>query len=453
MVFLQILKKLELYNLYFFFKLYNTPIKLRSYMLSKNKIGIIGLGYVGLPLALAFSKKYSVTGFDINKKRIEKLNEGIDETDHLSSIEITKQKNIKFTNTILDLSDCNIFIVTVPTPVNNKKKPDLRPLLDASKSLSRILKKKDIVIYESTVFPGVTEDICGPILEKNSGLKINKNLFLGYSPERINPGDKKRTLTKITKIISGSNPMTRKKISKLYSSIIKAGVYEAESIKIAEAAKVIENTQRDLNIALINELSVIFKKQKLSTEKILKAAETKWNFISFRPGLVGGHCIGVDPYYLTHISRKLGYNPKIILSGRKLNDNMSFNVFENIQEILKNKSKSKKVNKVLIMGLTFKENCSDVRNSKVLDLYDHFNNKKFQVYSFDPFAKNWTSEFRKKYNLIGSLENKKFDVVVLAVKHSKFLKIKSKIKKLLNQSGFIYDLKYLFNEQPNIYRL
>ena len=418
-----------------------------------KKIAIIGLGYVGLPLALAFSKKNFVIGFDVNEKRIKNLQNGFDISGELSKREILKYKNIQFSNNYSDLLKCEIFIVTVPTPIDSKNIPNLKPLLEATKTVSKVLKKKNIVIYESTVFPGATEEVCGPILEKYSGLKINKNLFLGYSPERINPGDKKRGLPHIVKIVSGSNKITTKIISRLYSSIIKAGIYEAESIKIAEAAKVIENTQRDLNIALINELSLIFKKQNLSTEKILKAAETKWNFISFRPGLVGGHCIGVDPYYLTYNSKKYGYNPKIILSGRKLNNQMPLNIFKDIQKILRNKQMNNKKISILIMGLTFKENCSDIRNSKVLKLFEYFNDKKYKIFSFDPFSKNWTTNFKLKYNLVNSLDNKKFDVIILAVKHDYFIKKKNKIKKLCKKRGFIYDLKYLFPEQKNIYRL
>ncbi len=303
----------------------------------ENKIAVIGLGYVGLPLALAFSKKNSVIGFDINKNRIKNLIKGIDDTGEVSKSEILISNKIKFSNNIDDLIKSNIYIVTVPTPVDKKKRPNLNSLLAATKTVSKVLKKNDLVIYESTVFPGVTEEICGPILEKNSGLKINKDLFIGYSPERINPGDKNRKLSQIIKIVSGSNNYIKEKVSKLYSTIIKAGVHKADSIKIAEAAKVIENTQRDLNIAFINELSLIFKKLNLSTEKILKAAETKWNFIPFRPGLVGGHCIGVDPYYLTYKSKKIGYNPKIILGGRNLNDYMPLHVFRDVKTILKKK--------------------------------------------------------------------------------------------------------------------
>jgi UDP-N-acetyl-D-glucosamine/UDP-N-acetyl-D-galactosamine dehydrogenase len=422
--------------------------------LHKNKIGIIGMGYVGLPLAAAFAKKQKVIGFDINKKRIKDLINGLDITNEINRKNLKNLKNLKFSDDINELKSCEIYIVTVPTPVNTKNKPDLKPLLNATKIISKVLTKNNLVIYESTVFPGATEELCGPILEKNSGFRVNHNLFLGYSPERINPGDEKRKLSNIVKIVSGSNIKAQKKISNLYSSIIKAGIYKAESIKIAEAAKVIENTQRDLNIAFINELSIIFKKLNLSTEKILKAAETKWNFIPFRPGLVGGHCIGVDPYYLTYKAKKVGYKPKIILSGRNLNDQMSLSVFEDINNILIKKNKKyKNKKKILIMGLTFKENCPDTRNSKVLDLFNHFKKEKFEISSYDPYSKSWSSKFKSKYNIIESLKNRKFDAIILAVKHQNFIRNKKKIKDLCNKSGFIYDLKYLFPESPNIYRL
>ena len=318
-------------------------------ILKKKKIGVIGMGYVGLPLAIAFSKKNYVNGFDINKKRINELRKKIDLTGEVSKKEISKAKNLHFSDNISDLANCEIYIITVPTPVNKKNKPDLKPLIYATKYISKILNKNNLVIYESTVFPGATEEICGPILEKNSGLKINYNLFLGYSPERINPGDKRRNLKDIIKIVSGSNLKTRNQVAKLYSSIIKAGVFKVESIKIAEAAKVIENTQRDLNIAFINELALIFKKLNLSSEKVLEAAETKWNFIPFRPGLVGGHCIGVDPYYLTYKAKTIGYKPKIILGGRSLNDQMSYHVYKDINNILKKKNGNIRTKKILII--------------------------------------------------------------------------------------------------------
>ncbi len=413
-------------------------------------IGVVGMGYVGLPLAVEFSKKLNVVGFDINNQRINELKKNIDVTKEVSKKELSKSKKIIFSNDPSYLKKCKIFIVTVPTPVDSKNKPDLNNLIKATNLISKIIKKNDIVIYESTVFPGATEEICGSILERKSGFKINKDFFLGYSPERINPGDKKKRIKDIVKITSGSNLKTTKIVSKLYSLIIKAGIHQTDSIKIAEAAKVIENTQRDLNIAFINELSLIFKKMKISTEKVLKAAETKWNFISFRPGLVGGHCIGVDPYYLTYKSKKIGHNPKLILSGRSLNDQMPQLIFKDINRII-NFKKLKKP-KILIMGLTFKENCPDTRNSKVLKLYDIFFRKKFHLTTFDPYSNLWNKNFIQRYNITKKINNN-FDVIILAVKHDKFINKKNNIKKFLTEKGFIYDLKYILPETSNHFRL
>ena len=418
--------------------------------LNKICIGVIGMGYVGLPLAMEFAKKIKVIGFDINSNRINQLKNKIDVTNEISKLEFNKSKKIFFSNNLESIMSCDIFIITVPTPVNFKKKPDLDPLIKATTMISKVVKKNNIVIYESTVFPGATEEICGPILEKHSGLKINKNLFLGYSPERINPGDKTKKISDIIKITSGSNLKTTKIITKLYSLIIKAGIHQADTIKIAEAAKVIENTQRDLNIAFINELSLIFKKMNISTEKVLKAAETKWNFISFRPGLVGGHCIGVDPYYLTHKSKKIGYNPKLILAGRSLNDSMPSLISNDIQKLVK--IKKIKNPRVLIMGLTFKENCPDTRNSKVLNLFKLLN-KKMLVSSFDPYFKLWNRNFIKKYNVIDKIGNKKFDIVIIAVKHKQFIRQKKKLNEYCKKKGFVYDLKYIISENKNHYRI
>ena len=419
--------------------------------LKKISIGVLGMGYVGLPLAVEFSKKLNVIGFDINSKRINQFKNKIDVTKEVSKKEFLSSNKISFSNNLESLKDCNIFIVTVPTPVDSKNKPDLSHLIKATHLISKIVKKNDIVIYESTVFPGATEEICGPILEKNSGLIINKNLFLGYSPERINPGDKKKRIKDIIKITSGSNLKTSKIVSKLYALIIKAGIHETETIKIAEAAKVIENTQRDLNIAFINELALIFKKMEISTEKVLKAAETKWNFIPFRPGLVGGHCIGVDPYYLTYKSKKIGHNPKLILSGRSLNDQMPLSIFKDINRII-NLKKLKKP-KILIMGLTFKENCPDTRNSKVLNLYNHFIKQKLSVTSYDPYHRLWNHDFIKKYNVKNKIKNGSFDIIILAVKHAEFIKQKNKILKYRTKNGFFYDLKYILPENRNHFRL
>ncbi len=418
---------------------------------SNIKIAVIGMGYVGLPLAIEFSKKkIKVIGFDINKQRIQKLSYGKDHTNEIDKKELKKTK-IFFSYNLTDLKDCNIFIVTVPTPVNNKNKPDLAPLLNATKLVSKVLKKKDIIIYESTVFPGATEELCGPLLEKETGFKINKDIFLGYSPERINPGDKKKRIKDIVKITSGSNLKTSKIVANLYSLIIKAGIHKAETIKIAEAAKVIENTQRDLNIAFINELSLIFKKMNISTEKVLQAAETKWNFVSFRPGLVGGHCIGVDPYYLTYKSKKIGHNPRLILAGRNLNDQMPNIIYKEIKNILDYKKILKP--KILVMGLTFKENCPDTRNSKALNLFNCFYKNNYSVFSYDPYHKFWNKKFLEKYNVQTKIDKKKFDVVILSVKHKEFKKGKRKILDYCTKDGFIYDLKYVLPEKTNHFRI
>ena len=420
-----------------------------------NKIAIIGMGYVGLPLAVALAKKNHVVGFDINKIRVNNLKRGIDQTKEILKNEIINSKKLRFSDKISDLSKCETYIITVPTPVDKNNKPNLKPLLNATKTISKVLSKNNLVIYESTVFPGATEELCGPILEKNSGFKINKNLYLGYSPERINPGDKNRKLTDIVKIVSGSNKKAQARVSKLYSSIIKAGVYKTDSIKTAEAAKVIENTQRDLNIALINELSIIFKKLKLDTEEVLKAAETKWNFNSFRPGLVGGHCIGVDPYYLTYKSKIAGYDPKIILAGRNLNDNMSTYVTNNVLKILTKKKIKIKNAKILVMGLSFKENCSDLRNSKILDVCKFLLKNKTQVEAYDPLVDKKAIELNF-LNIIKYPKKNTYDCIIISAKHDSFIKMKSKkIHSFCNKGGFIYDLKYMLNkkEEKNYFRL
>ena len=418
-------------------------------------IAIIGMGYVGLPLAVALAKKNHVVGFDIDKIRINSLQKGVDYTREILKSEIINLNKLKFSDKISDLTECETYIITVPTPVDKNNKPNLKPLLNATKTISKVLSENNLVIYESTVFPGATEELCGPILEKNSGFKINKNLYLGYSPERINPGDKNRKLTDIVKIVSGSNKKAESRVSKLYSSIIKAGVYKANSIKTAEAAKVIENTQRDLNIALINELSIIFKKLNLDTEEVLKAAETKWNFNSFRPGLVGGHCIGVDPYYLTYKSKIAGYNPKIILAGRKLNDHMSTYVTNNILKILTKKKLKIKNIKILVMGLSFKENCSDLRNSKILDVCKLLLKNKIYVEAYDPLINKKAIELNF-LNLVKYPKKNTYDCVIISTKHSVFLKMKSKtIRSFCNKDGFIYDLKYMLNkkDEKNYFRL
>ena len=410
------------------------------------------MGYVGLPLAVAFAKKFIVTGYDINLQRINKLKKNYDETNEVLKNSLKNAKKLNFTSKIGDISDCNIFIITVPTPVFKNNQPNLKMLISASKEVGKIIKKNDIIIYESTVYPGVTEEICIPILEKNSKQKINKDFFVGYSPERVNPGDKSKKITDITKIVSGSNKYALNKINKLYLKIITAGTYQAKNIKIAEAAKVIENTQRDLNIALINELSIIFEKLKISTEEVLKAAETKWNFLSFRPGLVGGHCIGVDPYYLTYKSKKVGYVPKIILAGRKLNDDMPKYVFKKIYNEFKSRKIRMYKKKILIMGLTFKENCPDIRNSKVINLFDYFKKQNVKISTYDPVL-NLKKKFKKNYNLISKPKKNFYDCVIIAVKHKQFIDKKRMIKTYCNKNGFIFDLKYILKNEKNYKRV
>lgn len=387
----------------------------------KNKIAIIGLGYVGLPLAVAFSKKFEVIGFDINQSRIQELKNGHDHTleiedDLLSSV----SNNLSYSFNIQDVKDCNIYIITVPTPVDTANRPNLAALIDSSKIVGSVLKRGDIVIYESTVYPGVTEDVCVPELENSSGLKFNKDFFCGYSPERINPGDKVNTIEKIKKITSGSTPEIANEVDNLYKKIITAGTFPAASIKVAEAAKVIENTQRDLNIALVNELSVIFQRLNLDTLDVLEAAGSKWNFLPFRPGLVGGHCIGVDPYYLTHAAEQVKYNPQLILAGRRINDNMAIYMVKKIlQKMIVNGIEIKN-STIGVMGITFKENCPDVRNSKVADVVYELRNWGANVVVVDPWANQ--SELQEIYDIsLGEINvNKKVDSLIVAVGHKEF---------------------------------
>ena len=418
------------------------------------KLGIIGLGYVGLPLALEFSKNRKVIGFDLKKNRIEELNSGIDKNLESSKEEIQNSKQLNFTNNVEDLKYANCFIVTVPTPINELKKPDLQPLLQASEMIGKIIKKGDLIIYESTVYPGCTEEVCVPILEKFSNLKFNLDFFCGYSPERINPGDKKHTISNIKKITSGSTPKILDLIDNLYNEIIIAGTHKASSIKVAEAAKVIENTQRDINIALINELSMIFSKLNIDTKEVLDAAGSKWNFLSFKPGLVGGHCIGVDPYYLTYKAESVGHHPKIILAGREINDNMGSHV---VSEMIK-KMEEKKINiknsKILIMGITFKENCSDIRNSGVKMVFERLKKYTHNIDLYDP----WTDskEIKKIYGINSqqTLDKNNYDGIIIAVAHKIFIEMgKIKILNLCKKNHVIYDLKYLFSKDQIDLRL
>ena len=419
--------------------------------MNNPKIAIIGLGYVGLPLAAAFASKYEVVGFDINTKRIAELNSGLDATNELTTEQLNKVvgTSLKFTTILEDISNCTTFIVTVPTPVTSSKNPDLTPIVKATESLSTALKKGDTVVYESTVYPGVTEEVCVPILEEKTGLKFNTDFFVGYSPERINPGDKKHTITKITKVVSGSTPQTLKKLSALYGSIIEAGIYEAPTIKTAEAAKVIENTQRDINIAFVNELSIIFSKMGIDTNEVLKAAGTKWNFLNFFPGLVGGHCIGVDPYYLAYKSEELGYTPEMILAGRKINDSMpTFIVSQIVKQLLKQNKNSQNA-KALILGATFKENCPDLRNSKVVDVYQELNEFGFQVDVFDLEAD--AEVFLKEYGFdkLKEISNNEYDVVILAVAHDSFKTINP--KDLIVKEGVVFDVKGFYKDPDFLY--
>ena len=414
--------------------------------LNDIKIAIIGLGYVGLPLAVEFCKKYNVVGYDVNERRIEELSAGIDTTLEVPKKDLNKANNLKFSNKEECLKDANIFIITVPTPINEHKQPDLSYLENASELVSNYLKKQDFVIYESTVYPGATEEVCVPILEKFSKLKFNTDFFVGYSPERINPGDKDHRVSNILKVTSGSTIKSADFIDDLYGSIIDAGTFKASSIKVAEAAKVIENTQRDVNIALINELTIIFNKLNINTNDVLEAAETKWNFLPFKPGLVGGHCIGVDPYYLTFKAQSAGYHPEMILAGRRLNDNMgSYVAGELIKKMIK-KDIDINVSRVLIMGLTFKENCPDLRNTKVIDMVDELNEYNILVDVMDPLCSK--DEAKKQYNLdiLETPPAQAYDSVIIAVGHSIFKELGIKwIKNLCKENHIIYDLKNSFN--------
>ena len=412
----------------------------------QNKIAIIGLGYVGLPLATEFGKIIETVGFDLNCERIEELLSGYDSTLEVESSEIRKAKKLSFTSNLKDIRDCNYFIVTVPTPIDKNKDPDLEPLITASVSIGSILKSGDIVIYESTVFPGATEEICVPILEKHSKLKFNVDFFCGYSPERINPGDREHRLTSIMKVTSGSTPEIAKKVDTLYKKIIKAGTYKADSIKIAEAAKVIENTQRDINIALINELSMIFNKMGIDTKAVLEAAETKWNFLPFKPGLVGGHCIGIDPYYLTYKAKLVGYNPEMILAGRRLNDGMPKYICSEIFRLFLNKDIKINNSSILIMGLTFKENCPDLRNSKVLDIIGELDKNGCKVCVYDPWVKNESMFNDTSTKLIDEPKKNSYDAIILAVNHDVFKNISlSVIKSYGKKNHIIYDVKHIFD--------
>ena len=408
-------------------------------------ICIVGLGYVGLPLSLAFSeKKIRVIGYDSSLKRIKELNESKDINGEFSKEELNSSKNIIFTNNSLDIIDANIYIITVPTPINKAKNPNLKPLLKASEIVGKNLSLNDIVIYESTVYPGCTEEECVPVLELNSGMTFNKDFFCGYSPERINPGDKIRRLKDIVKVTSGSNCETALRIDSLYKKIIQAGTHLAPSIKVAEASKIIENVQRDVNISLMNELAIIFNKIGIDTTDVLKASSTKWNFLNFKPGLVGGHCIGVDPYYLAYKAQQVGYTPNVILSGRKVNNKMGKHIAGNIKNLLQKNNKKPENCNTLILGVTFKENCSDIRNSRVFNLHKSLIKLKIKVDLFDPHAINEEVIKNYKIKLINKI-NKKYDVIILAVAHDEFLKMN--LINFKKPNGIIYDVKSVLDKK------
>jgi UDP-N-acetyl-D-glucosamine/UDP-N-acetyl-D-galactosamine dehydrogenase len=422
--------------------------------LFNKQIAVIGLGYVGLPLAAEFGKKYTVVGFDVNPDRVSELQNGIDRTLEVSGEELAASSNLSFTTHLYDIRHANVFIVTVPTPIDKHKQPDLTPLLRASESIGSVLKDGDIVIYESTVYPGATEDDCVPVLEEHSGLKFNVDFFAGYSPERINPGDKEHRVTTIKKVTSGSTPDIATVVDELYASIITAGTHKAPSIKVAEAAKVIENTQRDVNIALVNELALIFNKMEIDTEAVLEAAGTKWNFLPFRPGLVGGHCIGVDPYYLTHKAESIGYHPKIILAGRRLNDGMGAYV---VTQLVKRMAQSRmhvQGSRVLVMGLAFKENCPDLRNTRVIDIIRELSEYEVQTDVLDPWID--PLEAKREYGItpVQDPAPGTYDAVILAVPHRQFREMGiGDIRALGKPTHLLYDLKYVFSEEESDIRL
>lgn len=424
------------------------------FKLENARIAIIGLGYVGLPLAVEFSKKYPVVGFDINQARVDELKGGADSTLEVSAKELAEAKTLTYASDKSILSSCNVFIVTVPTPIDKFKQPDLTPLIKVSEMLGTIIKKGDTIIYESTVYPGATEEDCIPVVESVSGLKFNDDFFAGYSPERINPGDKEHRVTNILKVTSGSTPQVADFVDAIYKSIITAGTHKASSIRVAEAAKVIENTQRDVNIALINELSIIFNKLGIDTLEVLEAAGTKWNFLPFRPGLVGGHCIGVDPYYLTHKAQAEGYHPDMILAGRRINDGMGEYVVSQLVKQMMKKRIQIDGARVLIMGLTFKENCPDLRNTKVIDIVNELKEYNITVDIVDPWCSSEEAQHEYGVSTMTTAEEGIYDGIVLAVGHQKFKDLGAEvIRKLGKQSHVLYDLKYVLDKSSVDMRL
>jgi len=410
----------------------------------KLVIGIIGMGYVGLPLAVEFGKKYPTIGFDIKSNRIKELESGKDSTLEVEPEELKNATKLKYTSELNHIAECDVYIVTVPTPIDEFKQPDLTPLKSASQTIGKVLSKGNIVIYESTVYPGATEEVCVPILENESKLKFNQDFFAGYSPERINPGDKEHRVTTIKKVTSGSTPEIAELVDQLYKSIIIAGTHKANSIKVAEAAKVIENTQRDVNIALINELSLIFNRLGIDTQAVLEAAGSKWNFLPFRPGLVGGHCIGVDPYYLTHKAQAIGYQPEVILAGRRINDNMGKYVASQVVKLMVKRGIPVVNSNILIMGLAFKENCPDLRNTRVVDIVEELNSYNANIDIYDPWVDNEEARAEYGINIIDNLDGKKYDAIILAVAHKQFVDMGiEEIRKNAKKEHVLFDIKHL----------
>jgi UDP-N-acetyl-D-glucosamine/UDP-N-acetyl-D-galactosamine dehydrogenase len=412
--------------------------------LDDTKLAIIGLGYVGLPLAVEFGKRYDTVGFDINQRRIEELSSGVDHTLEVSKEELAEAKRLHFSSQLSDLAECNVYIVTVPTPIDSAKRPDLTPLIRASETLAKVLKRGDTVVYESTVYPGCTEEVCVPLLEKGSGLVFNRDFFAGYSPERINPGDKQHRVTTILKVTSGSTPETADFVDSLYGSIITAGTHKASSLKVAEAAKVIENTQRDLNIALVNDLSILFNKLGIDTLEVLQAAGTKWNFLPFRPGLVGGHCISVDPYYLTHKAQEVGHHPDVILAGRRTNDGMGPYVASEVIRLMVRKGINPVRARVLVLGLAFKENCPDLRNTRVVDIVQALRGYNAEVDVHDPWVNADEAQHEYALSPIGAPNNGDYDAVIVAVGHRQFAALGAEgIRAFGKPSSIVYDVKYI----------
>ena len=416
-----------------------------KFNLRNLRIGVVGLGYVGLPLAVEFGKRFNTVGFDIKTDRVDELKRGHDSTLETDAAELAEATRLTYTTRLADLRPCRVFIVTVPTPIDDYKRPDLTPLVKASESVGQVLKKGDVVIYESTVYPGCTEEVCVPILERVSGLQFNKDFYAGYSPERINPGDKQHRLTTIRKVTSGSTPAVAEFVDSLYRSIIEAGTHRASGIRVAEAAKVIENTQRDVNIALINELALIFNRMGIDTEEVLLAAGSKWNFLPFRPGLVGGHCIGVDPYYLTHKAQAIGYHPEMILAGRRINDNMGTYVAQQIAELMIRRRIQVCDARILVMGLTFKENCPDVRNTKIVDVVRELEKFGSRVDVHDPWADSKEAEHEYGIRLVKKPKPGTYDAVVMGVAHEQFRRMGiARIRELARKNHVLYDIKYVF---------